>query len=104
MKRPNTWSEHPEAREELLAESDRLPEDIAEMFIKHTEIAVRDILESPHSWPKVHYWDGSPTLRWRIIRPFRVHVVYYVVDSEVRVIAYAHEARKPGYWRHRITQ
>lgn len=100
--RPYVWSEHPEAREELLAESDRLPPDIAEKLIEHTEAAIHDILGSPNAWPIVHYWDELPVLRWRIVKPFRVRVVYYVVDGEVRVIAYAHEAREPGYWRRRI--
>ena len=98
-----TWREHPEARDELLTESDRLPVDIATQFIDHAETAVRDIVDSPSSWPMVHYWDQSPLLRWRAIRPFRIRVVYYVVDDEVRIIAYAHESREPGYWRNRIS-
>lgn len=96
------WTEHPEARAELLAESDRLPEVIADQFIEHAEEAIEDILDAPNSWPKVHYWDEPPTLRWRTVRPFRIHVVYYVAGDAVRIIAYAHEAREPGYWRQRI--
>ena len=97
-----TWSEHPQAREELLAEADRLPPDIADRLIDHAESAIEDILAGPESWPSVPYWDEPPLLRWRTVRPFRIHVVYYVTGSEVRVVAYAHEAREPGYWRHRL--
>jgi hypothetical protein len=51
---------------------------------------------------KVPYWNREPIIYWRAIKPFRMHVVYYVSADEVRVIAYAHEAREPGYWAHRI--
>jgi hypothetical protein len=96
------WREHPEARAELLAESDRLPVDVAEHLVTSAETAVEDVLEAPDSWPKVPYWDKLPTLRRRKIKPFRINVVYYVDGDEVRVIAYAHERRKPGYWVRRI--
>ena len=96
------WSEHPEARDELFAETDRLPPDIADQLIENVASAIQDILDYPSSWPIVHYWDEQPTLRWRRIKPFRVRVVYYVADDEVRVVAYAHEAREPGYWRSRL--
>lgn len=97
------WSEHAEAREELIAESDRLPPDIADKLIDHVETAIDDILSSPDAWPIVHYWDELPVVRWRAVKPFRIRVVYYVVNEGVRVLAYAHEAREPGYWRHRIS-
>ena len=56
----------------------------------------------PGSWPKVSFWIEPPTVRGRNVKPFRVHVVYSVRSNEIRVIAYAHEAREPGYWRHRV--
>lgn len=68
----------------------------------HPEDALRDILGDPDGWVKVPYWEDEPTLYWRTVKPFRVHVVYYLDGEVVRVIAYAHEAREPGYWRHRI--
>lgn len=100
--RLDRWREHPEARAELLAESDRLPIDVAGQLITSAEKAVGDVLDGPISWPKVPYWEEQPTLRRRKIKPFRISIVYYVEGDEVRVIAYAHERRKPGYWVHRI--
>jgi len=97
------WSEHPEARDELLAEADRLPPDVADLLIDHTEAAVQDVLDSPQAWPKVPYWVEPPVLRRRAVKPFRIRVVYRVVNDEVRVIAYAHEAREPGYWLQRVS-
>lgn len=101
---PGHWREHPEARAELLAESDRLPVDVAEYLVTNAETAIEDVLEAPGAWPKVPYWDEPPTLRRRKIKPFRINVVYYVDGEEIRVIAYAHERRKPGYWVHRIDE
>jgi len=102
--RRHTWSEHPQAREDLFAAADRLPPDLAEQLIRRSESAVEDILGGPASWPPVPYWNGSVILRWRTVRPFRIHVVYYLAGDEVRVIAYAHEAREPGYWQHRVVE
>ena len=42
---------------------------------------------------EVPYWDEKPILYWRTVKPFRVHVVYYIEGQAVHVIAYAHEAR-----------
>jgi hypothetical protein len=30
-------------------------------------------------------------------------VLYYLTDTSVVIVAYAHARRKPGYWRHRIS-
>ena len=98
------WIEHPEAREEFLAEVGRLPVDIAADFVTRAEKSLTDIVREPHAWPKVHYWIEPPTLRWRAIKPFRIRIIYYCRGSDVRIIAYAHEARKPGYWQDRLTR
>lgn len=33
---------------------------------------------------------------------FPYGIVYFVRDDEVLVVAYAHERRRPGYWRERL--
>lgn len=33
---------------------------------------------------------------------FPYHIVYFVQDDEPVVIAYAHQSRRPGYWRDRL--
>lgn len=96
------WREHPAARAELLAASDRLPVAVAEMLIEGAERAIEDVLASPEAWPMLPYAGLQPQLRRRKIRPFRINVVYYVAADGVRVIAYAHERREPGYWVHRV--
>ena len=97
--------EHPEARDEYLDAVEYLDsrsEGLGDRFVDHVELALADIVEDPTGWMKVPWWDEPPTLRWRSVGPFRTHVVYRLVGDEVHVIAYAHEAREPGYWRHRL--
>ena len=89
-------------RAELFAIADRLPEPVDSQFADRVEGAKRDILEAPEAWPTVRYWQGPPTVRRRKVKPFRIDIVYYLADDVVRVVAYAHEAREPGYWRARV--
>lgn len=101
----NTWSEHPEARAELLAAAAFLHDahaGLGDELIDRVERAIEDVQAMPHTWPPVPFWSGEPRLRSRSVKPFRYHVVYYVVDDVIRVIAYSHESQEPGYWRHRI--
>ncbi|QUW18241.1 hypothetical protein [Agrococcus sp. Marseille-Q4369] len=96
------WSEHPAARAELLAAADRLPIDAASMLIDAAEGAVEDVLARPDAWPALATAGTNATIRRRSIRPFRMSVVYVVAHQRVRVLAYAHERRRPGYWASRV--
>lgn len=42
-----------------------------------------------------------PAVRRLPLRRFPYSIVYYVRDSEIRVLAIAHQSRKPGFWRGR---
>lgn len=33
---------------------------------------------------------------------FPYQLIYVVREGEIFVLAYAHEARRPGYWAHRL--
>lgn len=98
--------DHPEALEDYAAQADFLEsrsEGLGDRFIDSAEAAIRDVLDDPVGWTKVPYWHGEPTLYWRSIDPFHMHLVYYLDGEAVCVIAYAHESREPGYWRDRLT-
>jgi len=100
-----TWSEHPEARAEFLDAVAYLADrhlGLVDELIDRVESAIEDVVEMPASWPPVPYWDEEPRLRSRAVKPFRYHIVYYVVADAVRVIAYAHESQEPGYWQRRL--
>jgi toxin ParE1/3/4 len=61
--------------------------------------AVRKIAAGPSTWPLVP--------RSRVVHRFLLtrfpYVAYYVVhDDHVRVLAFRHTSRKPGYWKERL--
>jgi hypothetical protein len=100
-----TPDDHPEAREEYLdavAYYDQQRAGLGDELIDRFEDAMDAILDSPNRWATMPGWDGEPVLRSHGVKTFRYRIVYYVRGDQVRVVAYAHTSREPGYWRHRI--
>lgn len=56
----------------------------------------------PEAWPPVSGGDRKPIVRRKGVAGFPYGVIYYTTDSEIVIVAYAHERRHPGYWKHRI--
>ena len=64
---------------------------------------VYTVLEWPESgavWPGS---DSIPVVRSRRVAGFPYRLVYLVQATELVVIALAHQKRKPGYWRDRLS-
>ena len=67
--------------------------------------AVEEVVDGIGRWPE----SGSPVpeskrlgiRRTRLAR-FPYHVVHLVSEDEIRVLAIAHDRRRPGYWVQRI--
>ena len=96
--------EHPEARAEYLdavSYYEGLRQGLGAELIDRFEEAVEDIRNDPQTWPVYPNWHGEPVLRSRSVKTFRYRIVYYIRDETVRLIAYAHTSRKPGYWHAR---
>ncbi|MFZ1285966.1 MAG: type II toxin-antitoxin system RelE/ParE family toxin [Candidatus Phosphoribacter sp.] len=96
--------EHPEARAEYLhavSYYEGLRAGLGAELIDRFEDAIEDIRDDPQTWPVYPDWQGEPVLRSRSVKTFRYRIVYYVRDETVRVIAYAHTSREPGYWHAR---
>lgn len=97
------YDEHPEATDELLGRVRYYGFAKGAEFNQHTLASIRDIVESPQSWPPVAYWDGIPVVRSRKIKGFTERVVYYIRgNGRVVIIAYAHHKQPEGYWAHRL--
>lgn len=97
--------DHPEARNEYLdaiAYYDQQRIGLGGELLDRFEHAVQEILENPESWPKLPDWDSEPVLRSHRVQTFRYRIVYYVRGDRVRIVAYAHTSREPGYWTPRI--
>jgi plasmid stabilization system protein ParE len=95
--------EHPAARAELLAGATWYDDAATgQELLDATREARRTIAAMPNAWPPVQGWNRQPTVRRKGVAGFPYAIVYYVTESEIVIVAYAHEKRRPGYWKARI--
>ena len=70
--------------------------------------AIDDALAFIARWPQAGtpVPDVPPGLPFRRapVRRFPYHVVYLEVSGAIRILAFAHDKRSPGYWLTRIVQ
>jgi plasmid stabilization system protein ParE len=66
-------------------------------FFSAVKARAREIQNDPVRRPLRH--DGTRKL---ILRRFPYALVYRDEPQQVLIVAVAHGARKPGYWRHRL--
>jgi plasmid stabilization system protein ParE len=71
--------------------------ELGNTFISEFECSVRLLLEYPRLGAK---WRGAT--RRLPLRRFPYSIFYQVGDDEVRVLAIAHQSRKPGFWQKRV--
>ena len=77
---------------------------VAVRFTERLEEALERIAAEPHIWPLapgVHEHLG--VRKYRIDR-FPYSVLFVELATEVRILAFAHGKRKPGYWLRRVPQ
>ncbi len=102
------WNEHPEAREEFLDAHDRYLgiEDgrLGDEFADVAEAAAELILQWPDAPPPYRGRRRDPMIRTWHLGKFPYNLIYTVREDEVFVLAYAPEARRPGYWMHRVNE
>lgn len=99
------WREHPAAREEYLdalAWYDDQETGLGDRFGDDLDSAVDSIREWPDAAPPHHGRQRRPLIRRKRVKDFPYGIVYIVRENEVIVVAYAHEKRRPGYWRSRL--
>ena len=69
---------------------------LGQTFLDEVERAVAQILEYPEAAPLV-----NRTVRKKLVRRFPYSVMYSVRAEGIRVLAIAHQQRRPFYWRGR---
>ena len=67
------------------------------LFLVALEEAVEKVLANPESFQLV----GRET-RHKLIRRFPYSLLYIIESDRIRVLAVAHQKRRPGYWRNRL--
>jgi plasmid stabilization system protein ParE len=92
---------HPEADEEL-AEAKRWyrkrSQLAARAFATAVTNAIRDISVAPNRWP-----ESRPGERRLVLSKFPFSILYRVRENGVVITALAHQKRRPGYWRDRVS-
>ena len=68
----------------------------AEAFRTEVVGAIDSLAEDPLMWPA-----DDEGVRYYILRRFPYTIHYEVTESDVTVLAVAHQRRRPGYWQER---
>lgn len=68
--------------------------------------AVDEALDQIAQWPEIGRRiagvpEDVPARRWPVSR-FPYHVIYMEWEGVIRILAFAHDSREPGYWFCRI--
>jgi len=90
---------HPLAGDELASATEwyiARSHSAASRFVYEIEHAVLRISESPERYPVTRF--GR---RRFVLLSFPYDLIYRIQSSEIEIIAVAHHARRPGYWRNR---
>lgn len=91
------FSLHRDVREEfrksIIYYKDNAPPQIAAEFLDAVDAAIEFLRDHPLSAPLVF-----KDVRRKVIPKFPFTVYYYVRDTRLRVIAIAHQSRRPYYW------
>ena len=89
----------PDAQEEFL-ESVKYYEDcqrgLGHRFRLAVESAIHKIIEAPLQYRVLH----APFRRYLMLN-FPYSIIYTIEPDHIRIIAVAHNKRKPGYWLNR---
>jgi toxin ParE1/3/4 len=66
---------------------------LGEAFIVEVEQAVAALAASPHAGAEV-----ESGVRWWFVKRFPYSVLYRLHDDQIRILAIAHQKRRPFYW------
>jgi toxin ParE1/3/4 len=66
-------------------------------FLRELDHAIQQVTDAPAQWPR--YFAGT---RRYVFPTYPYSLVYFIEGSVIRVVAIAHDKRRPGYWRERL--
>lgn len=100
------WREHPEASAEYLDAVTKYADiedgSLGDEFADAADAASALISQWPDSPPPYLGRRRDPMIRSWNLGKFPYRLIYAVRAGEIFVLAYAHEARDPGYWSDRL--
>jgi plasmid stabilization system protein ParE len=70
-------------------------------FLDAVDAAISLIADLPRTGARVPRLPVELAVRRLAVKRFPYHVVYLETPSDIRILAVAHDRRKPGYWKTR---
>jgi plasmid stabilization system protein ParE len=71
-------------------------------FFDAVDATIDQIVTMPRAGSMVGLLPVELTVRRRAVQRFPYHVVYLELPTHIRILAIAHDRRKPGYWNERV--
>ena len=71
-------------------------------FFDAVDAAIDQIVDLPRSGAPVPRVPTELPVRRLAVKRFPYHVVYLEAQTHIRILAIAHDRRKPGYWKSRL--
>jgi plasmid stabilization system protein ParE len=71
-------------------------------FFDAVDATIGRICDRPAAGSRVRGVTADLGVRRRAVTRFPYHVVYIEMASDIRIVAIAHDRRKPGYWSERL--
>ena len=90
----------PEALQELLDAESYTTQEFGNRVANEFRLSVAAALEEITQFPE-RYKKTQKSIRSNVLAPYPFSIIYERIDDTVRVYAFAHNKRKPGYWRKR---
>ena len=93
---------HPDAEAELIEAAQfyegRVPV-LGVQFLDAIERAIAIIIEAPDRWSII-----EEDVRHYLMPRFPFAIYYRVLSDHIRILAFKHHSRHPGYWRYRLSE
>jgi plasmid stabilization system protein ParE len=70
-------------------------------FLDAVDATIEQVVAMPRAGTSVRRLSADLTVRRRAVTRFPYHVVYMELATHIRILAIAHDRRKPGYWKDR---
>jgi len=71
-------------------------------FFDAVDATIDRIVAMPRAGEVVPRMPADLPVRRRAVARFPYHVVYLEIPTHIRILAIAHDRRKPGYWQRRL--
>ena len=99
-----TESEAAAELEEATAWYDQQRPGLGDEFLEAVDEALAFIANWPRTGRPVPDVPPDLLIRRAPVRRFPYHIVYLEMPGAIRILAFAHDRRSPGYWRTRVTR